>query len=319
MAAESTRVVLAALAGNLAIAAAKLTAFAFTRSSAMLTEAIHSLVDSGNQALLLVGQKRASRPADETHPFGYGMEIYFWAFVVALMIFLVGGAVSIWQGVERLRAPAPIERPWVSLGVIAVSAVFEGSSFAVAYRGYRNLVRGRDVTPGRKAGLLQFLKLSKDPSLFATLLEDGAAVTGLAVAAVGTVAAAWLGLAWADGGASILIGLLLTAIALFLANETRSLIAGEAAAPDVVARARAAVAEDPRVEAVLNVASLHLGPQAILVALTLDFRDGLSGDELHDAAETLTARVQAIDPRIRPVFLRPGRARRVQCRKVTAA
>jgi cation diffusion facilitator family transporter len=319
MAAESTRVVLAALAGNLAIAAAKLTAFAFTRSSAMLTEAIHSLVDSGNQALLLVGQKRASRPADETHPFGYGMEIYFWAFVVALMIFLVGGAVSIWQGVERLRAPAPIERPWVSLGVIAVSAVFEGSSFAVAYRGYRNLVRGRDVTPGRKAGLLQFLKLSKDPSLFATLLEDGAAVTGLAVAAVGTVAAAWLGLAWADGGASILIGLLLTAIALFLANETRSLIAGEAAAPDVVARARAAVAEDPRVEAVLNVASLHLGPQAILVALTLDFRDGLSGDELHDAAETLTARVQAIDPRIRQVFLRPGRARRVQCRTVTAA
>ncbi|HEY3695631.1 cation diffusion facilitator family transporter [Phenylobacterium sp.] len=313
MAADSTRVVLTALAGNLAIAAAKFTAFAFTRSTAMLTEAIHSLVDSGNQALLLVGQKRASRPSDESHPFGYGMEVYFWAFVVALMIFLVGGALSIWQGVERLRAPAPIERPWLSLGVIAVSAVFEASSFAVAYRAFRKVVRGRDVR------LWRFLKISKDPSLFATLMEDGAAVTGLAIAGVGVMAASWGRMAWADGAASILIGLLLTAIAIFLANETRSLIAGEAAAPDVVARAKAAAAEDPRVEAVVEVASLHLGPQAILVAVTVDFRDGLSGDELHDAAEALTERLLKIDPRVCRVFLRPGRARRIQRRNVTAA
>jgi len=306
MAADSTRVVLAALAGNLAIAVAKFVAFAFTRSTVMLTEAIHSLVDSGNQLLLLVGQKRSGRPADASHPFGYGMEMYFWAFVVALMIFLVGGAVSIWEGVERLRNPSAIDRPWINLVVLAVAAVFESSSFTVAYRAYRRVVCGRDVR------LFRYLRLSKDPSVFATLLEDGAALTGLALAALGVIGAAWLHLAWADGAASILVGVLLAGIAMFLANETRSLIAGEAAAPDIVERARAAVAEDPRVETVLDLASLHLGPQTILVALTLDFRDGLSGDELHDAAEGLTARVRAADPRICQVFLRPGRARAVQ-------
>src|SRR5262249_12961400 len=156
------------------------------------------------------------------HPFGYGMEVYFWAFVVALMIFLVGGAVSIWQGWARLSHHEPIERPWISLAVLAVSALFEGSSFSVAYRAFRRTVHGRRVR------LYRFLKASKDPSLFATLMEDGAAVTGLAVAALGVIAAAWLGLWWADGAASIVIGLLLTGIAIFLANETRSLIAGEA-------------------------------------------------------------------------------------------
>jgi len=306
MAADSARVVLAALAGNLAIAVAKFVAFGFTRSTVMLTEAIHSLVDSGNQLLLLVGQKRAGRPANPSHPFGYGMEMYFWAFVVALMIFLVGGAVSIWEGVARLRNPSAIDRPWINLVVLAVAAVFEGSSFTVAYRAYRRVVRGRDVR------LFRYLRLSKDPGVFATLLEDGAALTGLALAALGVIGAAWLHLAWADGVASILVGLLLAGIAMFLANETRSLIAGEAAAPDIVERARAAVVEDPRVEKVLELASLHLGPQTILVALTLDFRDGLSGDELHDAAESLTVRVQAADRRICQVFLRPGRARAVQ-------
>jgi cation diffusion facilitator family transporter len=313
MAAESSRVVLAALAGNLAIAAAKFTAFGFTRSSAMLTEAIHSLVDSGNQLLLLVGQKRAQRPADESHPFGYGMEVYFWAFVVALMIFLVGGAVSIWQGWERLRNHQAIERPWISLVALAVSALFEGSSFAVAYRAYRRTVHGRDVR------LFRFLKASKDPSLFATLMEDGAAITGLAVAAFGVVASGWLGQWWADGAASIVIGLLLTAIAVFLANETRSLIAGEAAVPEIVDRARAAAGEDPRVEKVLELASLHLGPQAILLAVTVDFRDGLSGEELHDAAEGLTSRLSQVDDRVCRVFLRPGRANSAQRRNVAAA
>jgi cation diffusion facilitator family transporter len=138
----STRVVLVALAGNLAIALIKAVAFFLTRSTAMLTEAIHSLVDTGDQVLLLIGQRRGARAADETHPFGYGMETYFWSFIVALMVFVMGGAVSIWQGVEKLLHPSPINRPWISIIVPALSAIFEGASFHNAYRAYRRLASG---------------------------------------------------------------------------------------------------------------------------------------------------------------------------------
>ncbi len=167
-------VVLAALAGNLAVAAVKFAAFAFTRSTAMLTEAIHSCVDTSDQILLLIGQTRAARPADERHPFGHGMETYFWSFVVALMIFFVGGAASIWQGLQRIAHPAALERPWINYLVLALSAVFEGASFFVAYREFRRTV-GR-----RKIRLLPFLAASKDPGLYSSLMEDGAALAGLA-------------------------------------------------------------------------------------------------------------------------------------------
>lgn len=292
--------VLAALAGNLAIAATKFAAFSVTRSSAMLTEAIHSTVDTGNQLLLLVGQKRGERPPDETHPFGYGMEVYFWSFIVALMVFILGGGVSVWQGVAKLMHPTPIERPSISLAVLAISAVFEGSSFRVAYRSYRRVVRGRDVR------FFRFLAASKDPSLFATLLEDGGALIGIAIAAAGTLAAGWLGAAWADGAASIGIGTLLLAVAVFMANETRSLIAGEAAAPFIVEAARKALEGDRRVASVVEVASLHLGPQTILIAVTLRFRKNMATREVEDAADELVRLVRTADPRICDVFLRPG-------------
>jgi cation diffusion facilitator family transporter len=296
----SSRVVLVALAGNLAIALIKLTAFFMTRSTAMLTEAIHSAVDTGDQLLLMVGQKRGRRPPDETHPFGYGMETYFWSFIVALMIFMVGGALSIWEGARKLLHPAGIDDPWINLVVLAVSAVFEALSFRLAYRGYRRMVRGRNIP------LWQFLVLSKDPSLFATLLEDGAALTGLALAALGVIGEGWLGLEWADGTASIAIGLLLVAVAVFMANETRSLIAGEAAAPFIVEQARSALEADPRVATLVDVASLQLGPQQILLAVTLRFRPGLTGEQIEAAADDLAVRAQASDPRICSVFLRPG-------------
>jgi cation diffusion facilitator family transporter len=304
--AGTTQVLLAALAGNLAIALTKLAAFAATGSTAMLTEAVHSFVDTSDQLLLLVGQKRADRPADETHPFGYGMEIYFWGFIVALMIFMVGGALSIWQGVEKIRHPAEIDRPWINLIVLALSAIFEGTSFRVAYRQYRQMVRGKTVD-GREVKLWRFLSISKDPGLYTTLLEDGAALTGLALAAVGVIGAGWLGLYWMDGAASAAIGLLLVAVALFMANETRSLIAGEAAAPPIVEQARAAVDGDPRVAAIVEVASLQLGPRNILFAVTLTFRAGLSGADVQDAVDDLVARVRASDPRICDVFVRPCR------------
>lgn len=304
--AATTRVLLAALGGNLAIALTKLAAFAATRSTAMLTEAVHSFVDTSDQLLLLIGQRRADRPADESHPFGYGMEIYFWGFIVALMIFMVGGAFSIWQGVEKIRHPVEIGRPWINLIVLALSAVFEGTSFRIAYRQYRQMVRGKTVG-GREVRLWRFLSISKDPGLYTTLLEDGAALTGLALAAIGVVGAGWLGLPWMDGAASAAIGLLLVAVALFMANETRSLIAGEAAAPPIVDQARAAVEGDPRVAAILKVASLQLGPRNILFAVTLTFRAGLSGGDIQNAVDDLVARVRASDPRICDVFVRPCR------------
>jgi cation diffusion facilitator family transporter len=255
------KVVLAALAGNLAIAVTKFVAFAITGSSAILTEGIHSLVDTADQGLLLVGQARAARPATESHPFGYGMETYFWSFIVALMIFLVGGVVAVWQGVHEMQNPEPIAQPLVSVAVLSAAALFEGLSFRTAYREYRAIVRGRDVR------LMGFLKGSKDPNVFATLLEDGAALAGLTIAACGVAASVSMHVLWADGAASVLIGLLLIAVAIFLANETRSLIAGEAAAPPIEAAVQDALARaDPHGQ-VTRLRTLHLGPQSILVAV----------------------------------------------------
>ena len=271
----------------------------------MLTEAIHSAVDTGDQLLLLVGQARSRRQADETHPFGYGMEVYFWSFIVALMIFLVGGAFSIWEGVEKILKPSQIGRPWINLVVLACSAAFEAASFRVAFREYQRIVRGR-TERGRQVRLFRFLVISKDPNLYTTLLEDGAALTGLSLAALGVVGAGWLGIAWMDGAASVAIGLLLVAVALFMANETRSLIAGEAAAPPIVELARAALDGDPRIARIAEVASLQLGPQTILLAVTLQFREGLSGEDMASATADLIARGRASDPRICDVFLRPA-------------
>jgi cation diffusion facilitator family transporter len=254
----STRVVLAALAGNLAVALIKFSAFAMTRSTAMLTEAVHSLVDTADQLLLLVGQARGSRPPDESHPFGNGMEAYFWSFVVALMIFALGGTWSIWEGFTKVLAPQPISRPWVSLVVLGLSAIAEGTTFRIGYRAYRRIAEGRLVR-GREIGLWGFLRISKDPSLYTTLLEDGAALTGLSLAALGVIGASWLHQPWADGAASVAIGLLLIAVATFMANETRSLIAGEAAAFPVVEEIRTALGGDPRITDIVQVATLQLG------------------------------------------------------------
>lgn len=294
----SKLVVLAAMAGNLAIAVAKLTAFAFTGSSAILTEAFHSLVDTGDQALLLYGMRRAKRPPDESHPFGYGMEAYFWSFVVALMIFALGGAASIWEGVHKLSNPAQIVRPWINIIVIAVAMAAEGTSFRLALKEF-NRRRGT-------AALLPSIHQSKDPNVFAVLVEDGAALIGLLIALAGISASAFLGWRWADGAASIGIGLLLVVAAGFLANETRSLLAGEAASPRVVGEVRKLLENDPRVASIRDVLSVHLGPGEILLGLDLHLSDRLSRSELEAALDELMRRIKAVDPRITRVFLRPA-------------
>lgn len=290
------KVVLVALTGNLAIACTKFGAFALTGSTAMLTEGIHSVVDSGDQLLLLTGQARAARPADASHPFGYGMETYFWTFIVALMIFLAGGAVAVWEGVEKVLHPAPITAPGVSFGVLAVAAVFEGLSFRTAYREFRRIVRGREIR------LVAFLRHSKDPNVFATLLEDGAALAGLGVAAAGVAASSALGWLWADGAASVLIGLLLVAIASFLANETRSLIAGEAAAPVIEERARQALADAENLGEPMRLRTLHLGPQSILVTICWRFRGAPPYETAMNGLARLAADIRSADPRVADVL-----------------
>lgn len=298
MAGESKTAIYAAAAGNLAIAASKFTAFAFTGSSAMLTEAIHSVVDTGNQGLLLLGLHRSRKAPDRVHPFGHGMELYFWSFVVALMIFALGGAVAIYEGVLKILEPEPMTRPWINFLVLGLAILFEGGSFTVAWREQRRRnPRGRFIAS---------VRASKDPSLFAVLLEDAAALTGLAIALAGVSAAVLLDWPQADGVASVGIGLLLTLVAGFMANETRSLLTGEAASPAVVAQVRQILEADPRVVEVVEVLSLHFGPDEILVGITIDFDDELPGGEIEAAAQDLSRRIREAEPRITRLFLRPG-------------
>ena len=289
----------AALAGNLAIALTKFGAYFVTRSSAMLTEAIHSLVDSGDQVLLLFGLRQAARPPDRDHPFGYGMEIYFWSFVVALLIFAAGGAVSIFEGIVKIRHPAPIDRVWVNYVVLGAAMVFEGLSFTVALREFRK--------SHRRQSLWHSMRISKDPSIFAVLLEDGAALVGLVIALAGISVATFLDWPAADGVASIGIGCLLVLIAIFLAGEARSLLIGEAASPEIVDIVRQTLEADPRVVAVPEILTLHLSPTDILVAVTIDFSDDLPGGDLEAAARRLTDTISAKAPLVSHVFLRPCR------------
>ena len=295
----SKKVIYAALAGNLAIAVTKFGAALYTGSSAMLTEAIHSLVDTGNQGLLLYGLRRAARPPDERHPFGHGLELYFWSFVVALLVFTLGGAVSIYEGIHKMRHPEPITSAWVNFVVLGASIVFEGLSFAVAYREFRARYAHLSLWTG--------IERSKDPSAFAVLLEDGAALAGLGVALVGVSVSVWFDLPAADGAASIVIGGLLVVTALVLARETRSLLTGESTSPRVLA-ARAVLDADPRVTKVENIMSLHLGPAQVLLAITLDLQRNLTVDQVRATADDLRQRIEARQPIISHVFFRLGPA-----------
>jgi cation diffusion facilitator family transporter len=300
MAQGSARVVLTALAGNAAIALAKFAAAAISGSTAMLTEAIHSLVDTGDQLLLLIGQARGRRPPDESHPLGYGMEAYFWSFIVALMVFVLGGLLSVYEGVRHILHPAPLISPWISLGVLAVSAAFEGMSFRVGYREYKKVVRGAPIR------LWAFIRNSKDPGMVSVLLEDSAALIGIVLAAAGVIAAGFFHVAWADGAASVAIGLLLACVAFVLANETRSLIAGESVAPVVMERLKETLDRITCITRLDEIATLHLGPGAILVALTLTFRPKATSTSINAAILEITQCLQATDGRVAYVYVRPS-------------
>jgi cation diffusion facilitator family transporter len=295
----SSRVVYAALAGNLLVALSKYVAAGLSGSSAMLTEAIHSTSDCTNQLLLLIGVRRGKLPADPSHRFGYGMEIYFWTFVVAVLVLLAGGAYSIYRGAAELAAPHPISSPKLSLAVLFVSAVFEGASFSVGYKQYQRVVAAHRI-PGQSIGLIQFIKLSKDPSLYESLLEDGAALAGIAVAAAGIVGSAYFGFLRADGAASVLIGLILVANGIAILIATRSLVAGEAVAPTVLHDLWLSVRGHSWSDRVSDLATLHLGPSCVLIAVTL--LPGAGSDE--QIGYAIERRLKATDPRIVEVLFR---------------
>ncbi|RFC67864.1 cation diffusion facilitator family transporter [Mesorhizobium denitrificans] len=290
-------VIYAALAGNLAIAATKFAASWYTGSSAMLSEAIHSLVDTSNQVLLLFGLRRAARPATPNHPFGHGMEIYFWAFVVALMIFALGGALSIYEGIARLQEPTPMTTPWVNFAVLGASIVIESLSLRVAWKELR------ENDPNGSA--LSAVRGSKDPSIFAIFCEDAAALAGLAVALLGITLAVLLDKPIFDGIASIAIGLILIGTSGFLARETLSLMTGESASKEVLNDARDVLESDKRVVSVEDILSMHLAPDDVLLAVSIDFRDDMTSDEIEDAVYQLGERLRERQPVIKRIFLRP--------------
>ena len=300
---SSTKVVYAALAGNVLVAGSKFVAAALSGSSAMLTEAIHSSADAANQVLLLIGNKRSHAPADKSHAFGYGMEIYFWTFVVAVMVLLAGGVASIYEGVQQLRDPEPIRSPLLSLGVLALSFVFEGSSLSVGYREYKRIVCGRKLD-GEAVGLWRFIVMSEDPNLYESLLEDSAALIGICFAAIGIAASAWLGWLWADGAASIAIGILLVADSWVIARATRSLVAGESASPIALQDIEKALRSMDRPIAITGMSTLQLGPSCILIALTVAPEGDRSFSDVQTDLDRTTATLKSADERITHVLFR---------------
>lgn len=320
MAHESTGAIYAAAGANLAIAAAKFVGGFLTGSTAMFAEGVHSVVDTLNQILLLIGLKRAEKPADARHPFGYGREVYFYAFVVALMIFLGGGVFAMYEGIERVLHPEPdrdahlfgytIPGLTVNLAILGFSIAAEGYSWAVAMKQFW-------AEKGRHSAL-HAIRRSKDPSLFTILAEDTAALAGLLIALAGVLLAHFLDMPALDGAASIGIGLVLVGMAVFLMIETHGLLIGEAADPALVAAIDEIVRDEPGVLHVNEVLTQHLGPSDILVNLSLDMADDLTAGAVEATVSRLDKALKARDPDVTRVFIEI-QAKDVQHHRASAA
>jgi len=289
--------VYAALTGNLLVAVTKTIAAFISGSSAMLSEAVHSAVDSIDQMLLLYGMRRARRPAHEAHPLGHGREIYFWSFVVALLIFSLGAGISIYEGILHLHHPEPIHKPLVNYAVLALAFLFEGWSWTIARREF-------DRQRGPR-GFFEEFRRSKDPPAFLVLFEDSAALLGIAIAAVATVLATRFGVERADGIASILIGLILGAIAILLAQESKSLLIGEQADPALREAIVRIAKEVSAVEEVSVVLAVQLSPDQIVVALQLQFPDHFRSPEIAQQIKQIERQVKVKYPEVLAVFVRP--------------
>lgn len=292
---SSKKVIFAALAGNTLIAVMKFAAAAFTGSSAMLSEGIHSLVDTGNQYLLLYGLRQSKKPADAAHPFGYGMELYFWTFVVAILIFAGGAGISIYEGIVRIRAPHPIENAVVNYIVLSAAMAFEAGAWWVAFREFRK-------TQGR-LGFLTAVRRSKDPTVFTVLFEDSAAMLGLTAAFLGIGLGEALDMPVLDGVASVAIGAILGTTAVLLAYESKGLLIGESASGEVVSGVRRLLAAEPGIARINEVLTMHLGPRDVLLNISVDFRDGLSSEEVERAISSVEGEIKSAFPEITRVFI----------------
>jgi cation diffusion facilitator family transporter len=289
-------VIWAAMAANLLIAAVKFFAAWWTGSSAILSEGIHSLVDSGNQVLMLHGQRRAQLPADEQFPFGHGKEIYFWSFVVSILVFSVGAGLSLFEGITHIIHATPIRNVGVSYLTIAAAMLFEGISWVISVREFN-----KEKPP--QHNFLQAIQKGKDPTLFLVVLEDSAALLGLLVALAGIVLASLTGIPQFDGAASVIIGLILGGTAIVIAVETKGLLVGEAALREVVQTIREVVAAGEHVEHVNEVLTLHMGPEYIVATISLDFVDDVPAGEIERTVPLLEAEIRKRVPEVKKVFI----------------
>ncbi|MEZ4332619.1 MAG: cation diffusion facilitator family transporter [Myxococcota bacterium] len=289
----------AALLGNVVIAIAKFVAAAFTGSSAMLAEGVHSAVDSTNSLLMLLGIRRSRLKASREHPFGHGMELYFWSLIVAVFIFGVGGGISIYEGILHVLDPSPLRDAAWSYAVLAVAFIGDGTTLVIAYREFRPQQRGRSVW--------QTIHASKDPTKFVVLLEDGAATLGVLLAAAGVTATHWTGNGVFDGLASIGVGLLLCGVSTVLAIESKNLLLGESAAPEVVADLRRIVRADRDVADVVSLLTMHLGPSELLVNLDVAFEPGLGGEAIVAAIGRIEQAIREGHPEVTRVFIEASR------------
>jgi len=298
MAEHSSRTaVIAALVGNLLIALTKAIAATISGSSAMLSEAVHSVVDSGNEILLLYGQHRAAKPPDRLHPLGYGREIYFWSFVVALLIFAFGAGVSIYEGVKHIQQPAEMSDPAVNFAVYAISAVFEGISWWFGWSAFQR-VRGDKA-------LFAAVHASKDPPSFMVLFEDSAALVGLAIAGTATGLSVHFGAPWIDGAGSILIGIVLGTVAVLLARESKDLLIGERARPELSEAIRDAAEREPGVIGVEGILTSQLGPDQVIANVGLEFADDLRTSDIERVIGHLETELRKKHPDLFRVFVRP--------------
>jgi len=297
MASGSNRTILIALAANLGIAAAKFAAAAITGSSAMLTEGVHSLVDSTNQLLLLHGRRQAQRPADALHPFGYGRELYFWSFVVAILVFALGAGVSVYEGVLHILAPEPASDPAVAFGVLGLAAGLEGWSTLAALADF-NRARGQ-------RSVWKEIRRSKDAPTLVLLLENAGALVGLAVAATGLCVSLLTGNPFWDGLASVMIGLVLGVLALVLLLEAKGLLIGEAADPALVRAIAAAAADHPGVVRVHEVLTLHVAPDMVTALISADFEDAITARQVEQVIAGIEREVGARFPIVTRVFVQP--------------
>lgn len=295
MSGSAKKTIYAAMAANFAIAITKFFAASVTGSSAMLSEGIHSVVDTGNELLLLLGIRLSQKPADDSHPFGYGQELYFWTLIVSLFIFAIGGGMSIYEGIDHLKHPEPLSDPFWNYVVLGSAVIFEGYSWNIALQEF--------LANKKEDSFWRAIRASKDPTIFTILFEDTAALIGLFVAFIGVFSGHLLGNVYLDGVASIIIGIILCGVALLLAAESKGLLIGEGADAETVASIKKITIDDPAVENVMKILTLHFGPEEILLNLEIKFRENLDTEELAIAVERLETSINSRHSEIKNIFI----------------